>query len=314
MSRPRRAVSGAVFLDADNESVAPRRGIARPTLQARLSLRALPIAAAATAGVLALTPLAGALGTPAVAVPAPLGQPSVEALEEARAFAAKASVIEDSAEVDARLFRRLAAEERQAAADKLAAEQAAADKKAAEKAAAEKAAAEKAAAEKAAAEKAAAEKAAAEKKAAEKAAVEKKAAAEKTSTPSSSSSSYVSTKSSGSFAPASTYGLRGSAVEVYNAVMSRFSGINSVGGYRASSLSNHQLGLAIDFMLTPGAESDLGWAIAKYVVANASAFNVDHVIFEQKIWSTASPSWRMMEDRGSTTANHYDHVHVSVKG
>jgi hypothetical protein len=26
----------------------------------------------------------------------------------------------------------------------------------------------------------------------------------------------------------------------------------------------------------------------------------------------ASEGWRYMEDRGSTTANHYDHVHVST--
>jgi hypothetical protein len=26
----------------------------------------------------------------------------------------------------------------------------------------------------------------------------------------------------------------------------------------------------------------------------------------------SSEGWRWMEDRGSTTANHYDHVHVTV--
>ena len=28
----------------------------------------------------------------------------------------------------------------------------------------------------------------------------------------------------------------------------------------------------------------------------------------------ADDGWRWMEDRGSTTANHYDHVHVTVYG
>jgi len=181
----------------------------------------------------------------------------------------------------------------QAAADRAAAEEAAAAKAAAEKAA-EKAAAEKAAADRAAAEEAAAAKAAAEKAAAEKAAAEKAAAAK-------------------SYAPASKYGLRGGAVKTYEAVMSRFSGINDVGGYRASSLSNHQLGLAIDFMLTPGTESELGWSIAEYLVAHASALNIDHIIFEQQIWTPSSPTWRTMEDRGSITDNHFDHVHVSMK-
>jgi hypothetical protein len=150
----------------------------------------------------------------------------------------------------------------------------------------------------AAAEAAAAEVAAAEEAAVEKAAVEK-AAAEKAA--------------SRTYAAASKYGLRGGAVKTYEAVMSRFSGINSVGGYRASSLSNHQLGLAIDFMLTPGEESSLGWSIAKYLAANASALNIDHIIFEQHIWTPSSPTWRLMEDRGGITANHFDHVHVSMK-
>ena len=152
----------------------------------------------------------------------------------------------------------------------------------------------KAAVDKAALEQAAADRAAAEEAAAEEAAAEKAAAAK-------------------SYAPASKYGLRGGAVKTYEAVMSRFSGINDVGGYRASSLSNHQLGLAIDFMLTPGTESELGWSIAEYLVAHASALNIDHIIFEQQIWTPSSPTWRTMEDRGSITDNHFDHVHVSMK-
>ncbi|MEP7157788.1 MAG: SH3 domain-containing protein, partial [Chloroflexota bacterium] len=36
--------------------------------------------------------------------------------------------------------------------------------------------------------------------------------------------------------------------------------------------------------------------------------------WSQRIWSVqrSSEGWRPMADRGSTTANHYDHVHVSV--
>lgn len=107
-------------------------------------------------------------------------------------------------------------------------------------------------------------------------------------------------------------GLKPKAMVVYNAVTARWS-FNSIGGYRASSLSNHQYGGAIDFMLTPGTDSAKGWEVAKYVAANASAFGIDHIIFEQKIWTPSNPTWRSMADRGGTTANHYDHVHVSVK-
>lgn len=109
-------------------------------------------------------------------------------------------------------------------------------------------------------------------------------------------------------------GLKPRAMVVYNAVMERWGGqINSVGGYRASSRSNHQYGGAIDFMLTPGKESGMGWDIARFLAANASAFHIDHIIFEQKVWTPSSSTWRLMENRGSATQNHMDHVHVSVK-
>ena len=105
-------------------------------------------------------------------------------------------------------------------------------------------------------------------------------------------------------------GLKPRAMVVYNAVTAKWS-FTSIGGYRASSRSNHQLGGAIDFMTFK--DSAKGWEVAKYVTANAAAFNIDHVIFEQKIWTPYKPYWRPMADRGSITANHYDHVHVSVK-
>ncbi|HHU37678.1 MAG TPA: SH3 domain-containing protein [Propionibacterium sp.] len=129
------------------------------------------------------------------------------------------------------------------------------------------------------------------------------------------------TKSSGS-APAKyegskTYsgktvlGLKPKAMVVYNAVTARWS-FKAIGGYRATNnRSNHGSGGAIDFMTY--SDSAKGWAVAKYVAANASAFDVDHIIFEQKIWTPYKPYWRPMADRGSITANHYDHVHVSVK-
>jgi len=58
----------------------------------------------------------------------------------------------------------------------------------------------------------------------------------------------------------------------------------------------------------------LGAAIADYVRSHASSFGVSEVIFAQRIWTPlrGSEGWRAMEDRGSGTANHDDHVHVSV--
>lgn len=106
-------------------------------------------------------------------------------------------------------------------------------------------------------------------------------------------------------------GLKPKAMVVYNAVTARWS-FASIGGYRANNnRSNHGRGGAIDFMTYK--DSAKGWAVAKYLAANASEFQIDHIIFEQKIWTPYKPYWRPMANRGSITANHYDHVHVSVK-
>lgn len=108
-------------------------------------------------------------------------------------------------------------------------------------------------------------------------------------------------------------GLTPFASTVYADVRSNFSGIKSAGGYRSTSRSVHQYGRAMDLMLTPGKQSALGWAIARYAAANAGRFKIDHIIFEQKIWTPYRPYWRPMEDRGSITQNHYDHVHIATK-
>ncbi|WP_232549837.1 SH3 domain-containing protein [Propioniciclava soli] len=126
----------------------------------------------------------------------------------------------------------------------------------------------------------------------------------------SSSGSAETYTGSTSYSGGSVLGLKPKAMVVYNAVTAKWS-FQSIGGYRASSLSNHQYGGAIDFMTFK--DSAKGWAVANYVAANADAFGIDHIIFEQKIWTPYRPYWRPMADRGSITANHYDHVHVSVK-
>ena len=52
--------------------------------------------------------------------------------------------------------------------------------------------------------------------------------------------------------------------------------------------------------------------VANFVRENAAAFGVSYVIYSQSIWSVerSGEGWRGMSDRGSATANHYDHVHV----
>lgn len=89
--------------------------------------------------------------------------------------------------------------------------------------------------------------------------------------------------------------------------------IKDVGGYRESDpVPDHPSGLAADFMTY--SDTAKGTALANYAVANAAALGVDYVMWDSRIWSQArsAEGWRTVADRGSPTANHEDHVHITV--
>ncbi len=96
---------------------------------------------------------------------------------------------------------------------------------------------------------------------------------------------------------------------------SRFPQILTYYGVRSDPLPDHPSGRAVDIML-PNYRSnyDLGRSIADYYQANAIRFGIEYIIYDQHIWSVArsSEGWRFMADRGSDTANHKDHVHITV--
>lgn len=88
-------------------------------------------------------------------------------------------------------------------------------------------------------------------------------------------------------------------------------GIRTVYGYSyrniagTSTLSDHALGLALDFMC----DIPTGNALASYVQAHAGEYNVTYIIHNRRIWSVArqGEGWRPY-----TGVNpHTDHVHVS---
>lgn len=106
--------------------------------------------------------------------------------------------------------------------------------------------------------------------------------------------------------------LRKTTILIYRSVCPLFPAVNSYGGWRAGGMQFHKNGRALDIMLTPGKESALGHRIANYLIAHAAMFKIDHIIFEQHIWTPSAPHWRKMADRGSVTANHFNHVHVAV--
>ncbi|GLZ15518.1 hypothetical protein Acsp04_57530 [Actinomadura sp. NBRC 104425] len=81
---------------------------------------------------------------------------------------------------------------------------------------------------------------------------------------------------------------------------------------------DHATGRACDFMVSTGGTMPsasgkaLGDRTAQYAISNANRLGIKYVIWRQRIYDMRSPGWRTMEDRGGITANHYDHVHISV--
>jgi len=105
-------------------------------------------------------------------------------------------------------------------------------------------------------------------------------------------------------------GLGANAIAAHRAICARFPQVTSYGGYRSGS-ANHSSGRALDVMVSGAA----GQEIANWARANAGALGITEVIHAQRIWTTqrAGDGWRGMSDRGSATANHYDHVHLSFR-
>ncbi len=84
-------------------------------------------------------------------------------------------------------------------------------------------------------------------------------------------------------------------------------GITDVGAANGrAGDGDHGAGLALDLMMP---NATLGDAVADYVLAHQQSFGVTYVIWQQRY--NDGGGWSMMEDRGSPTQNHMDHVHVS---
>jgi hypothetical protein len=85
-------------------------------------------------------------------------------------------------------------------------------------------------------------------------------------------------------------------------------GIKDIGGYRASDpFPDHPSRKALDLMVYDDAKK--GNAIASDLIRNHERHGVKYLIWNQRIWHPGR-GWRKMEDRGSPTQNHQDHVHV----
>jgi hypothetical protein len=103
-------------------------------------------------------------------------------------------------------------------------------------------------------------------------------------------------------------GVSPNIVKVHQAVCAAFPEISTYGTFRGDG--EHSQGLAVDIMVS----GSRGWEVAEFVREHYADLGVSYVIYSQKIWSVerSGEGWRGMSDRGSVTANHYDHVHVTT--
>lgn len=139
-----------------------------------------------------------------------------------------------------------------------------------------------------------------------------------TAATSSSSTSTTTAVTYSSTTSISTAGLSANAVKVLKAVNAKFPQITSIGGVRSGSdAEDHATGHALDLMIpnyNTASGKALGNEVAAYLRAHQAELGVHYIIWSQHIWNVQrdAEGWRSMADRGSATANHYDHVHVSV--
>ncbi|WP_296141365.1 hypothetical protein [uncultured Tessaracoccus sp.] len=106
-------------------------------------------------------------------------------------------------------------------------------------------------------------------------------------------------------------GLRTRARNVMRVVCHEFPFVSrqlGVGG--RGNASYHPTGRAVDVMVS----GTRGWEVAHMLQRHASRLGVTEIIYERRIWTAkrAGEGWRWMSNRGNATANHYDHVHVSI--
>ena len=86
--------------------------------------------------------------------------------------------------------------------------------------------------------------------------------------------------------------------------------VATIGGYRATASGEHGKGFALDVMTYKDVKKGRG--VRQWAVEHAEQLNIYYVIFEQTIYGKWN-GWKgeKMANRGSVTANHFDHVHIS---
>lgn len=103
--------------------------------------------------------------------------------------------------------------------------------------------------------------------------------------------------------------LQPQAVKVYRTACAAFPELTTYGGQDGHG--EHVNGEAIDFMVP---DSGTGQRLADFLYAHRVELDLFDIIWSQQIWTIerSSEGFRSMEDRGSATANHFDHVHIKI--
>ncbi|MFC4533570.1 coiled-coil domain-containing protein [Sphaerisporangium dianthi] len=120
-------------------------------------------------------------------------------------------------------------------------------------------------------------------------------------------------------APDAGSGLTARMVSIRNVIMQSYPMPFGVGCLRAGDPGEHGKGRACDFMMSSGgrlpdaASQARGDALAEWCIENGRQLGIMYIIWRQRYYDIRTGAgWRTMSDRGGVTANHYDHVHVSV--
>jgi hypothetical protein len=104
----------------------------------------------------------------------------------------------------------------------------------------------------------------------------------------------------------SDLGLTKDASYTLRSLCAAFPQISTYGGW--DSHGEHADGSSIDAMIAVS-DTTLGYAVVDFLLAHASELNLNDIIYRQRIWQPGV-GWKSMSNRGSLTANHFDHVHV----
>lgn len=110
---------------------------------------------------------------------------------------------------------------------------------------------------------------------------------------------------------ASAKGLTPNAEKLNRLVSANFPRVSSIGGWRPpDGYNEHSSGEALDVMV-PNGDMAYGDQINQWMLANASSLGLQYTLWRQRQWNPDGTS-SAMEDRGSPTQNHMDHVHARV--